>query len=182
VGVIRSNSRFVSRIARAGTSTHFGGHPNEWIYNGSLRRLNAAPPIHERAATRGHTATEGGDECAGVKRRHPAPTINIALTALLRHPFGCSIVYFDSDQDKSGSAVLELSAPSQTGLFPANPRVINLYLTVQRFPSRIHYRAESSSGEGQSRTSAKPGVGTWRTDGIAGSPIRRLGRARIEDR
>jgi len=47
---------------------------------------------------------------------------------------------FDSDQDKRGSAVLELSAPSETGLFPANPRVINLYLTVQRFPSRIHHR------------------------------------------
>src|ERR1039458_1536913 len=47
---------------------------------------------------------------------------------------------FDSDQDKSGSAVLELPAPSETGLFPANPRVINLYLTVRRFPSRIHHR------------------------------------------
>ena len=47
---------------------------------------------------------------------------------------------FDSDQDESGSAVLELSAPSETGLFPANPRVIHLYLTVQRLPSCIHHR------------------------------------------
>jgi len=54
-----------------------------------------------------------------------------------------------------------LSAPSETGLFPANPRVIQLYLTVQRIPS---------------------GVGTWRTDGVADSPIRRLARDRIEDR
>jgi len=69
---------------------------------------------------------------------------------------------FDRDQGKSGAAVLELSAPSETGLFPANPRVINLHLTVQRLP--------------------KPGVGTWRTDGVAGLPIRRLARGRIEDR
>jgi len=47
---------------------------------------------------------------------------------------------FDSDQDKSGSAILELSAPSETGLFPANPRVIHLYLTVPWLPSRIHHR------------------------------------------
>jgi hypothetical protein len=28
----------------------------------------------------------------------------------------------------------------------------------------------------------KPGGGTWRTDGVAGSPIRRLDGGRIEDR
>src|SRR5205823_9731402 len=47
---------------------------------------------------------------------------------------------FDGDQDESGSAVLELSASSQAGLLPANPRIINLYLPTQRFPSRTHHR------------------------------------------
>jgi hypothetical protein len=47
---------------------------------------------------------------------------------------------FDSHQDEGGSAVLELSAPSETGLFPANPRVINLYLPAQWLSIRIHHR------------------------------------------
>ena len=33
-----------------------------------------------------------------------------------------------------------MSAPSQTGLFAANPGVINLYLAVQGLPSRTHHR------------------------------------------
>jgi hypothetical protein len=36
-----------------------------------LRRRNDAPPIDERAATRGRIATKGGHERAGVKRRYP---------------------------------------------------------------------------------------------------------------
>jgi hypothetical protein len=35
------------------------------------RRLHDAPLIAERAATCGRSALEGGDERAGVKRRHP---------------------------------------------------------------------------------------------------------------
>ena len=35
-----------------------------------LRRRNDAPPIDERAATRGRIATKGGHERAGVKRRY----------------------------------------------------------------------------------------------------------------
>jgi hypothetical protein len=53
---------------------------------------------------------------------------------------GSPATLFDSRQYERRFAVLELSAPSQTGLFPANPRVINLYLTAQRFPRRIHHR------------------------------------------
>src|SRR6516225_2952682 len=34
----------------------------------------------------------------------------------------------------------ELSASSQTGLFAANPSLINLHLAVQRLPRRIHHR------------------------------------------
>jgi hypothetical protein len=34
--------------------------------------------------------------------------------------------------------LLELAAPLQPGLLPTNPRVINLYLAVQGFPSGIH--------------------------------------------
>ena len=43
------------------------------------------------------------------------------------------------DQDEGRSSALELSASSQTSLLAANPRVINLYLAVQRLPSRIHH-------------------------------------------
>jgi len=53
---------------------------------------------------------------------------------------GSFTTLFDGHQDKGGSAVLELSAPSETGLFPANPCVINLHLSTQRFPNRVHHR------------------------------------------
>ena len=36
-----------------------------------LRRRHDVPPIAERAATRWRSATEGGDEHVGVKRRDP---------------------------------------------------------------------------------------------------------------
>src|SRR6516162_3025387 len=53
---------------------------------------------------------------------------------------GSFTTLFDGHQDEGGSAVLELSAPSETGLFPANPCVINLHLSTQPFPNRVHHR------------------------------------------
>ena len=47
---------------------------------------------------------------------------------------------FHGHQHESRSPFLELPAPSQPGLLPANPRVINLDLTLQGFPSRIPHR------------------------------------------
>ena len=53
---------------------------------------------------------------------------------------GSFTTLFDSHQDEGRPAFLELSAPSETGLLAANPRVINLYLAAQRFSSRVHHR------------------------------------------
>src|SRR5258705_12443123 len=47
---------------------------------------------------------------------------------------------FHGHQNENPSSILELPAPSQPGLLAANPRVINLYLTAQGLPSRIHHR------------------------------------------
>src|SRR5207253_1144527 len=44
-------------------------------------------------------------------------------------------------QDESRPPFLKLSAPAESGLLAANPRVINLYLAAQGFPSRIHHRS-----------------------------------------
>jgi len=35
---------------------------------------------------------------------------------------------------------LSCRLPRETGLFPANPCVINLHLSTQRFPNRVHHR------------------------------------------
>jgi len=53
---------------------------------------------------------------------------------------GSSATFFHGHQNESRSSILELSAPSQSGLLAANPRVINLYFAVQGFASRIHHR------------------------------------------
>ena len=52
---------------------------------------------------------------------------------------GSSTSPFYSHQNESRSSLLELAAPLQPGLLPTNPRVINLYLAVQGFPSGIHH-------------------------------------------
>ena len=47
---------------------------------------------------------------------------------------------FHCHQNESRSSIFELPAPTQPGLLTANPRVINLNLAVQGFPSRTHHR------------------------------------------
>ena len=53
---------------------------------------------------------------------------------------GSSATLFHCHQNESRPSLLELSAPPQSGLLAANPRVINLYLAAQGFPSHIHHR------------------------------------------
>ena len=50
-----------------------------------------------------------------------------------------SSTLFDSHEDKSCSPMFKLSASPQSSLFTANPRLIHLYLSTQRFPSRVHH-------------------------------------------
>lgn len=40
---------------------------------------------------------------------------------------------------KSRPSVLELPASAESSLLTANPRLIHLYLTVERFPSRVYH-------------------------------------------
>src|SRR5260370_16335500 len=54
---------------------------------------------------------------------------------------GSLATLFHSHQDESRPPFLKLSAPPESGLLAANPRVINLYLTAHGFPSRIHHRS-----------------------------------------
>jgi hypothetical protein len=42
-------------------------------------------------------------------------------------------------QNQRCPAPLELSAPAEASLLATNPRLINLYLSVQRFPIYIHH-------------------------------------------
>src|SRR5512145_520907 len=49
-------------------------------------------------------------------------------------------------------------------------------------PPRTSESVESSSGEGPSRQSARPGDSTWRTADVAGSVVHTLDGARIEGR
>jgi hypothetical protein len=48
---------------------------------------------------------------------------------------------FHSHPDESRPPFFKLSAPPESGLLAANPRVINLYLAAQGFPSRIPHRS-----------------------------------------
>jgi hypothetical protein len=59
-------------------------------------------------------------------RFHADPTCTPAT------PFHC-------DQNQRCPSPLELSAPAKASLFATNPRFINLYLAVQRFPGYIHH-------------------------------------------
>jgi len=43
--------------------------------------------------------------------------------------------------NEGGSAPLELTAPSDTGLGTSNPGIVNLYLTTKGFASDIHHRS-----------------------------------------
>jgi hypothetical protein len=47
---------------------------------------------------------------------------------------------FHGHQNESRSSILELPAPSQSGLLAANLPVIHLYLAAQGLPSRIPHR------------------------------------------
>ena len=68
---------------------------------------------------------------AGLKvGNHPHPGATGSLTTLL-----------DCHQHESGSPILELSTTEKTGLFAANPRIINLHLTAQRLPRGVYHRA-----------------------------------------
>ncbi len=106
-----------------------------WVRAMCLKPASESPPKLLRPSvkdggSRGDVLGEDRDYRGGLEVRnhsHPGST-------------GSFPTLFDSDQDKSGSAVLELSASSETGLFPADPGVINLYLTVQRLPSHTHHR------------------------------------------
>ena len=71
-----------------------------------------------------------GDDRAGLEIGNHIHASSTAGSAALLH----------SDQNESLPPVLELPAPSQPGLLAANPRIINLYLPAQPFPSRIHHR------------------------------------------
>jgi hypothetical protein len=53
---------------------------------------------------------------------------------------GSSTTLFHGHQNESRSSLLELTAPLQSGLLTTNPRIINLHLAVQGFPSCIHHR------------------------------------------
>src|SRR5215472_889712 len=52
---------------------------------------------------------------------------------------GSSTTLFHGHQNESRSSLLELTTPLQPGLLPTNPRIINLHLAVQGFPSGIHH-------------------------------------------
>ncbi len=58
----------------------------------------------------------------------------------MRARTGSPTTLFHCHQDQGGAPILELSAAAETGLFAANPRVINLYFAAQRLPSRIYHR------------------------------------------
>ena len=70
------------------------------------------------------------DYRAGLKVRNHVHTGSTGGSSALLH----------SHQNEGRSSILELSAPPQPGLLAANPRVVNLYLTTQGFPSRVHHR------------------------------------------
>ncbi len=50
-----------------------------------------------------------------------------------------SATLFHCNQNQGRSSPLKLSASAETGLLAANPRFVNFYLAVQRFPSYIHH-------------------------------------------
>ena len=54
---------------------------------------------------------------------------------------GSLATLFHSHPDESRPPFFKLSAPPESGLLAANPRVINLYLAAQGFPSRIPHRS-----------------------------------------
>ncbi len=54
---------------------------------------------------------------------------------------GGSPAFLHGDQDEGGAAALELPAPSQTGLGPAHPRVVDLHLTSKWFAGDIYHRS-----------------------------------------
>jgi len=51
-----------------------------------------------------------------------------------------SSALFDGHEDKSCPPMFKLSASPESSLFTANPRLIPLYLSTPRFPSRVHHR------------------------------------------
>jgi hypothetical protein len=53
---------------------------------------------------------------------------------------GAPATPFYCDQNQRRPSPLELAAAAEAGLLSANPRFINFYLAVQRFPSHIHHR------------------------------------------
>ena len=54
---------------------------------------------------------------------------------------GAPATPFYCDQNQRRPSSLELSAAAEAGLLAANPRFINFYLAVQRFPSHIYHRS-----------------------------------------
>jgi hypothetical protein len=50
-----------------------------------------------------------------------------------------SATLFDGYEDKSCPPMFKLPASPESSLFTANPRLIHLYLSAQRFPSRVHH-------------------------------------------